>query len=453
MPHKANLDSQCCLPCHAPTNTAAELRSDRTRGSAADARSDGPAEPDAPPSNTASNKCNIGLFKPLRWGVDSLYLSFPGQLADSVDKKLQALKQEAQSQRPHEQVGAQYKVDGHIFEVKDKGSGLFPYVLQDNCFRIALSRPTAKSLPMAYAQISSQFLSAIAPVAAEEHLRKILDQLGDVEPITNVSRIDVFVDFVSGVDMESWDRTAWVTHGHRVSSYSEQGKFSGWAIGLGGVIACRLYDKTLEIESSGKVYLRELWAESGWMDGQRVWRLEFEFKREFLSQKGVTRLRDVLCNLAGIWAYATDEWLRLTIPDEKDKTRSRWAVHPLWQCLSSVDWEGDGGPLSARFSMHRAPDDKYLFGRGLSLIFAFMARGHLNDFYVAGNSYLNWLVSYAEKFHCLKEGIPFEQYVQEQVAIRARRFNTVLNLSEDEPEDNIKVEEAARAYRKASKGG
>jgi hypothetical protein len=408
---------------------------------------------DAPPSNTASNKCNTGVFKPLRWGVDSLYLSFPGELADSVEKKLHTLKQAAQSQRPHEQIGAQYKVDEHIFEVNDKGSGLFPFVLQDNCFRIALSRPRAKSLPMAYVQISSHFLSAVTPEAAEDHLRKVLDQLGDMGSTTNVSRIDLFVDFLSDVDMESWDRSAWVTRAHSLNQYSVQGNFSGWAVGLGGVVACRLYDKTLELETSGKDHLKELWAKFGWQEGQKVWRLEFEFKREFLSQKGLSTLRDVLRNRSGIWAYATDDWLRLTIPDEKDKTRSRWPIHPLWQCLASVDWEGDGGVLLPRFTSTRVPDDRYLYGRGLSLIFAFMARDGFSDFFAAGDKYLGWLQSYAEKYICQYEGVSFEQYVQEQVAIRAKRFNTALNLPEDEPEGNIEVEKAARDYLKASKGG
>lgn len=381
-----------------------------------------------------------------------MYLSFPGTLADSVDKKLQTLKQVAQSQRPHEQSQAQYKVDEHIFEVKDKGSGLFPYVLQDNCFRISLSRPTAKAMPMAYVQISSHFLSAVTPETAEEHLRKILDQLGDVEPITKVSRIDLFVDFQSDVDMESWDRTAWVTRAHSVNAYSVQGKFSGWAIGLGGVIACRLYDKTLEIETSGKTYLKGLWAKSGWREGGQVWRLEFEFKREFLGQKGLVTLKEVLGNTAGIWAYATDEWLRLALPDESDKTRSRWPVHPLWQSLASVDWEGQGGALLPRSTMTRAPDDKYLYGRGLSLIFSFMARDGFSDFYAASEKYLSWLVSYAERCICQYEGISFEQYVQEQVAIRARRFNTALNLAE-EPEDNLDVEASAKAYLRATGKG
>lgn len=38
-----------------------------------------PAFEGAPPSNTAPYNCNE-YFKALRWGVDSLYLSYPGEL-------------------------------------------------------------------------------------------------------------------------------------------------------------------------------------------------------------------------------------------------------------------------------------------------------------------------------------------------------------------------------------
>lgn len=406
-------------------------------------------EEDAPPSNTASNKCNLSSFRVLRWGVDSLYVSFRGQLADSVNKKLSELKQIAQASQPHEQVEAQYLIDDHIFEVKDKGAGLFPYVLRDNCFRISLSRPTSTSLPMAYVQLSSDFLSAVTPLIGERILRSLLDKLGDVDPVTNVSRIDLFVDFISDVDMESWNRNSWVTRAHRIDSYSVKGQFSGWAIGLGGVIACRLYDKTLELDVSGKTYLQELWAKAGWKKGQKVWRLEFEFKRELLTQKGLGSLPQVLNHLAGIWAYATSEWLRLTLPPGGDKTRSRWPTHPLWECLSSIAWEGSGGSLLSRFSTISAPTDNYLFGRGLSSVFSYMAREHFTDFDLGSMEYISALKSFGER-HCWYEGIPFDQHVREQVAIRARRFNTSVNIS---PEVKADQEAESEAYRRESDGG
>lgn len=277
------------------------------RASACAAAPGAVSEKDATLSNTASNKCNPEEinFIPLRWGVDSLYLSYPGMLADSTARKLEALKKSAQSDLEADQMTAQFQVGDHIFEVKDKGSGLFSYILIDNAYRISLSRPKNGSVPMAYVQVSSGLLAAYSPLQAESRLSAILEQLGDIEP-ARVSRLDMYVDFTATVDMESWDRLAWVTRAHQIHAYAVQGRFSGWSVGMGGVIAARLYDKTLEIENSGKEYLKDLWLKAGWDGVSPVWRLEFEFKLELLTQKGLSGLPETLNHLGGLWAYATD---------------------------------------------------------------------------------------------------------------------------------------------------
>lgn len=418
------------------------------RASACAAAPGAVSERDAALSNTASNKCNPEEinFIPLRWGADSLYLSYPGLLADTTARKLEALKKAAQSDLESDQLGAQYQVGEHLFEVKDKGSGLFSYILRDNAYRICLSRPKSGSVPMAYVQVSSGLLASYSPQRAESRLREILGQLGDIEP-ARVSRLDMYVDFVASVDMESWDRQAWVTRAHQVHAYAVQGRFSGWAIGMGGVIAARLYDKTLEIETSGKDYLKELWFKAGWDGISPVWRLEFEFKRELLTQKGLSGLPETLNHLGGLWAYATDEWLRLTLPSEEDQTRSRWPVHPLWACLASVDWGKGGGPLLDRFTTASAPTERHTLGRLHSSLTTLMAlRGWftLNEAWTGLPSLLDdYLFN-----RCMFEGAHPDKYVEEQVRLKARRFNLFLNEQAPEP-----TETNARGYRRQSKGG
>ena len=121
-------------------------------------------------------------------------MSYPGELFAEVDDELKELKQIAQSPEAHLQVKAQYPVNDHIFEVKDKGKGFFLYRLQDNAFHIHLSR--SRSLPFAYVQLSSEYLTYRTPLAAEKALRSVLDKLGTIQEPANVSRIDLFVDFV-----------------------------------------------------------------------------------------------------------------------------------------------------------------------------------------------------------------------------------------------------------------
>ena len=418
------------------------------RAGAADLRAE--SDKDAAPSNTASNNSNCGQigFVPLRWGVDSLYLSYPGMLADSITRKLETLKKTAQADLESEQALAQYCVEDHVFEVKDKGSGIFPFVLRDNAFRIALSRPKSGSLPMAYVQVSSQMLSAFSPQRAEATLSKVLLRMGDIEP-ARTSRIDLYVDFMCDEDMEGWSRHAWVTRAHNIQSYSCLGEFSGWSVGMGGVMAARLYNKTLEIQTSGKDYLKELWLQAGWDGVRPIWRLEFEFKRDYLKERQLSSLESVLVNLNGLWRYATTEWLRLTEPNDQDKTRARWPTHPLWTALAAVDWDTSGGVLLKRFTNARMPDEKRLYSTVFSSLASYMAIHQLDDKHDGIAGLLGKMHDHFQGI-AVHQGLEVDELLIQRIAARSRLFNSGINPQPEpqEPEDS----EGVKAYRKASRG-
>lgn len=355
-----------------------------------------------------------------------MYLSYQGNLTYEADQQLSALKTLAQSEEQYEQAKAQIKIGDHLFEVKDKGTSMFAYVLEDNAFRIQFSRPN-KAVPMAYIKVSSEYLTHKQPVEVEQHLKMIVSQLGTLESEANVSRIDLFVDFVSFQDMEAWTREAWVTRASKVDSYSRDRHFTGWSIGLGSAIAGRLYDKKFEIlTSSNKYYLVPLWMKAGLKADEPVWRLEFEFKRELLDQKGIIPLHSVLNNLNGLWSYATTEWLRLTMPNPEDQTRSRWPIHPLWLSLSNIDWETNGGPLQPRFNYTRVPNDREAYKRAFSAMTTWMAANgytdyekHIHQFYLNVEGFIN--------NQAADQGTGFEQFIHEKVAYKAKTFNIILD--------------------------
>ena len=375
-----------------------------------------------------------------------MYLSYPGQLSETTDAELRQLKKLAQD-RDDLAAQAQYRLGEHIFEVKDKSSGLFPFTIEDNAFQIRLSAHHAKSLPMAYVKVSSGYLSHQTPANAEVHLRTLLQPLGEVQ-VPKVSRIDLFVDFASSVDMESWGRNAWVTKTSSVSQYAQDQTFTGWLIGAGGVLMARLYNKQIEIQKSGKTYLEPLWKEAGWDGVQPVWRLEFQFKREILDQLGLEGLPSVLNHLNGLWSYATIEWLKLTIPSASDHTRSRWPVHPLWMALASIDWESAGGPLLREYSPSRAPSKEWVGKRALSAIASFGALIGAADFDAAfdalGDAAFNVLAGQSEHI-----GVHHAEYFREKVAILHRKYNTALNAAEQPAQED---DPAAREYRRQTQG-
>ncbi|SFE80871.1 replication initiation factor [Nitrosomonas sp. Nm166] len=397
-------------------------------------------------SNTVPYNCNNEYFKLLRIGVDSLYLSYQGELFPEVKERLAKLKQLAQHPEIDQQAQAQYAIAGHIFEVKDKGSSIFPYVVEDGAFRISLSR-TSKKTPMAYVKLSSRYLCSIKPIEAEKHLRYILNELGTLESSAHVSRIDLCADFVSHENMESWKREAWITRGKKIDAHAVNEKFTGWSIGLGGKISCRLYNKLIEIHTSGRTDLVPLWKEAGWIEDEPVWRVEFQLMRDVLAGHGLISLDTVLANLNGLWSYASTEWLRLTLPNPDDQTRSRWPIHLLWGYISSIDWETDFNTLSRSFKATRLPEDKRILTLGASSMACFMAKHGITDFDEGLDRYL--LALHQHLYSCGEFiGLSAEDYILEKVRLRGKEYNTILNINEAD-QKRLEVEKAAKDYRKA----
>ena len=381
----------------------------------------------------------------MRFGIDSLYLSYPGELSPEMESKLRALKAQAQG-KDFEAAKAQLSLGDHIFEVKDKSSGMFAFSLADGAFEIRLSTGRSKKLPMAYVQVRSGLLAHKAPSAIESELRGLLRLLGDIHP-PKVSRVDLFVDFASSVDMEGWRRDAWVTRASAVHQYAEDAKFTGWSIGAGAALMARLYHKLLECKKSGKEYLLNLWAEAGWDGLHPVWRLEFEFRREVLAQLDLDSLPQVLDHLNGLWGYASTEWLKLCVPNEDDKTRSRWPIHPLWMALASVDWETDGGPLMRSFAPTRDPSLAYLGARTLSLLASVASIKGCKDFESAMVELMHEASNTLSARYSLS-GISTEAGFLELVEINNRKYNLRLN-EQDEP----KVEPISQnPYYRAKQG-
>jgi hypothetical protein len=92
-----------------------------------------------------------------------------------VNERLTVLKQRAQSADLQEQGQAQYPLEDHLFEVKSTAPRGFAFLLEDNAFRIQLSRST--KLPAAYVKISSAYLAHVGPHKAAEALQALIEAM------------------------------------------------------------------------------------------------------------------------------------------------------------------------------------------------------------------------------------------------------------------------------------
>jgi len=437
---------------HVPDDTGAVLPAARTHAQRApDGRKQGEVVKGTPPCNTVPSNDNPTVFKSLRFGVDSLYLSYHGQLAEDWDVRLSDLKDLAQSEDETEQARAQVSIGSHIFEVRDKGVPRFPYVLVDNCFFIKLNRKQSQTLPMAHVQISSEYLAAAGLEAAEKDLRFVVNTLGLVFDAASVSRADLFLDFVCADNLAEIEQPHWITRANLMAKYFDcrlDEPFTGWVIGMGGNLHARLYEKVIEIVSkSHKTYLFELWQANGWQVGEKVWRMEFQTEKQTLKELGIISLSDLLNNQAALWHYLTHDWLRLSVPNPSDTKRDRWPNHPLWDAIAGVYALPLDQPRLTRFRPARLPADERLFVHGLGGLTSFMASRGIEDIGEGIGEYYRQ----AKVFHIMRSGMKhtgLELYIGRKVRSKNRRYNTVKNAQRHPTELN----EEGNAYQRAKDG-
>jgi hypothetical protein len=113
--------------------------------------------------------------------------------------------------------------------------------------------------------------------------------------------------------------------------------------GHGQPVSCKIYDKVAEINqhSPDKKFFFPRWRQAGWDGKAQVWRVEFSEERECLHEQDVEDIYDALRNLKRIWAYCSQEWLRMVIP-ARTPNRARWATTPAWkQIQRAFDGYGD----------------------------------------------------------------------------------------------------------------
>lgn len=416
------------------------------------------------PSNTVpSTSINNSNTRILRTGVDSLYVSYRGEMHDDASVRLNELKRLAQSDRDSDEALAQYKAGDQLLEVLGHGRPPYTFVLVDGWFRIEVAKAKAKLLPMAYCKIASSLLTAMGPDSALDALNAVIKTIGKPESKPNVSRIDICADFTTDQPLDQLAERDFVTKARSFSRHTVAREFSGFSFSAGSPTSARLYNKTLEIRSKNRPRpeLELQWLQNGWDGEQDVWRLEFQFRRETLAAFDLVPYTDAISALRDLWLYGTANWLRHTHPNHADSTQSRWPTSDFWTAIQAARWnEGVPHPMVRHYpDKGRTPSDEFLFINGLSTLTSFAAKeGYLD----AGEAMQAYLEA-AKKFHDAradesaagdrKKGadVDFEDYVRQKIEEKRRHYNTAQNKPLDDglhPAD----EAVRRVYKKRSDG-
>ena len=259
-------------------------------------------------------------------GIDSLYVSFKGEVNARRLDRMELLKIKAQEAGQAQN----FETDERRALIQASGWGSYRYWLRCGDFDVFVGR--GRSMPAVYARIASEFIHEVGPLKALADLMSfvggLLDQVGEA----TCSRVDIYADFQGWVPV-SEDYHRFITRSRRNTSHiavhHDGRRFTGFTFGRDAMVA-RLYDKSLEIAHSGKRWMHEVWGAK--LDASApVWRLEFQLRREVLTECSLTSPEDVLALRPSLWTYAM-QWLSLREPTP-GATRTRWPVADMWSDL------------------------------------------------------------------------------------------------------------------------
>jgi hypothetical protein len=263
-----------------------------------------------------------------------MYLSVRGLLDERVLSELEAARDEAKSSGDL----VRYEVAGAAFLVRGHGARGYSCVL--TCSDMDLKLGAGPEFPSGSVELRSSFLHAVGPAGAVERVLNVLTGFYASAPKLSVSRVDLYAD-VQGWELELSDLRRFVSLGRARGLYSPEGevwargrRLTGFRFGRDKIVA-RIYDKSLEVQVSGKKWMWDVWGP----EADRllpIWRVEYECKRAFLRDYELTGVGETLMALQDLWSYLTGDWLSFREPTQ-DRRERRWPVDPAWECIQRIE--------------------------------------------------------------------------------------------------------------------
>lgn len=272
-----------------------------------------------PLGNTSPSNTRQLALSSLLCGFDGIYIGYYGEVLKDVYNVLSRC--------------GEIPISEMNFKVRWKSQGAYRVVLDNDCLNIRLGNiaPSQYS-PSVYVQVKSAFLWS---AGLEEMHRQVIsivtDIYGRAPEREQVSRADVFADFVGVKPFQPGDVEKFPTRAKSKVVYYDGARVNGFVIGKGDIQA-RVYDKTLEIRKSGKTWLYELWGVD--QNGQ-VWRVEFQLRREALKGFRVETFEDLMNTSQALWDYCTSKWLSV-------RTNAR--LMSFWKKVQAAKFKAGDNP-------------------------------------------------------------------------------------------------------------
>ena len=276
--------------------------------------------------------------------VDGLRVYVSGTLLEEWEILLEAQQEEAQADREINGPGRARSplppLYGAESVVLNHGSRGYRWLVESADYGAQFQRPKRDGedrgnfLPAAFVRISAAALWRVGWREAIEELRRWILRLFEPGAIVRVSRLDICLDY-QGFSIADIPNSHFVTRADTITRTTETGsdELRQLAAGRSTNVRATIYRKDKELAVSGKQWMQDIWrrrSSGAYREGERVDRLEFQLGSDFLREKGIDTLDDVLHRLGEVWSYCLD-WFSLRVPSPADSNRSRWAVHGVWE--------------------------------------------------------------------------------------------------------------------------
>jgi hypothetical protein len=181
-------------------------------------------------------------------------------------------------------------------------------------------------------KLSSKFLWTNGYINAyEDALNFVKNQLGTskIKEKKPLMRIDFCFDSDEIRFVDS-DYRGFVTFARKINKRYEREnqkyKLTGYEIGnINGDIFLRIYNKTLEIESSKKYWFKDVWKKNNWNEGEGndVWRIEYKIKKKVLNEMRIFTMEDFIKKEKELWKYLTKDWFKIKSRRNKNNYNSK----------------------------------------------------------------------------------------------------------------------------------
>ncbi|WP_411503395.1 replication initiation factor [Brevibacillus centrosporus] len=228
------------------------------------------------------------------------------------------------------------------------GIRFYQYNLSCNDFIISFAEKELKTNAPITVKFLSSYIWSFGLEGAFSRFSSWLESISTSIIGTKVSRADICAD-TDLVTFKEIDIKGVVTLARKRQKYFVDGEyaigreFSGFTIGKGSPLQARVYNKSIEIPTSGKAWFKEIWLANNWCEDKEVWRVEFQMMRNVLKEFSINTVEDLIKKESTLWAYLTQQWLTIRQPSP-DKVY-RWKLKKKWKTIQEAGNDYNTTPL------------------------------------------------------------------------------------------------------------